>query len=120
MELMFSKTHEWVQWLNEEKTSAYIGISEYAAKKLGDIVYVGIDEEDAVQGERVGDVESVKAVSDFFSPFTGEISEINSVVIDNPAILNIKPEETWICKVDNITASLQLLSKVEYDNLDKE
>jgi glycine cleavage system H protein len=119
-ELLFSKTHEWVQWLNDEKTEAYIGLSQYAVGSLGDIVYVSIDEADVSKGDTLGDIESVKAVSDLYSPVTGTVTEVNSELIDNPALINIKAETTWICKISNIVETEALLSKEDYDKLDKE
>ena len=119
-ELLFTKTHEWIQWLNEEKTEAYVGLSQYAADSLGDIVYVNIEVDETEVGEVLGDVESVKAVSDLFSPFTGKVSIVNEEVINSPELINVKPEETWICKIVDIKESDHLLSKAEYDKVEKE
>jgi glycine cleavage system H protein len=119
-ELFFSKTHEWVQWLNDEKTEAYIGLSQYAVGSLGDIVYVSIDEADVKKGDTLGDVESVKAVSDLYSPVTGTVTEVNPELLENPALINIKAETTWICKISNIVETKALLSREDYDKLDKE
>lgn len=117
-ELVFSATHEWVQWLSE--TEALVGISNYAAEQLGDIVYVDIDAEDVEVKDVLGDIESVKAVSDFYSPVTGDVVEINQAVVDNPALINEDSEKAWICKIANITDTVELLSKKEYDALDKD
>lgn len=117
-ELFFTKTHEWVEWISE--TEAYIGLSKYAAESLGDIVYVNIEEDELEKGDVLGDIESVKAVSDLYSPFTGNIVEINGDVLDNPALINDNPEGTWICKVDNISDREELLSAQEYQELDKD
>lgn len=119
-ELLFSKTHEWVQWLNDEKTEAYVGLSQYAVGSLGDIVYVSIDEDDIVKGEALGDIESVKAVSDLFSPVTGTVTEVNPAVLDKPVLINEKPETTWICKISNIVETSDLINREEYNKLDKE
>lgn len=119
-DLFFSKTHEWLQWLNDEKTEAYVGLSQYAVSSLGDIVYVSVDEADVKKGDTFGDVESVKAVSDLYSPVTGTVSEVNSELVDNPALINIKAESTWICKIINIVDTKELLSKEDYDKLDKD
>lgn len=119
-ELLFTKTHEWIQWLNEEKTEAYVGLSQYAADSLGDIVYVNIEDDETEVGEVLGDVESVKAVSDLFSPFTGKVSLVNEEVINSPELINVKPEEIWICKIVDIKESDHLLSRAEYDKVEKE
>lgn len=116
--LFFSKSHEWVRWISE--TEALVGISEYAAEQLGDIVYVDIYAEDVEVEDTLGDIESVKAVSDFYSPFTGKVIEVNQAVIDNPALINEDSENTWICKIANITDQIELLSKEEYEASDKE
>lgn len=119
-DLLFSRTHEWVQWLNDEKTEAYIGLSQYAVSSLGDIVYVSVDEGDIKKGDTLGDVESVKAVSDLYSPVTGTVTEVNSELVENPALFNIKAETTWICKITDIVDSEALLSREDYEKLDKE
>ncbi len=117
-ELFYTKSHEWVEWISE--TEAYVGLSKYASDSLGDIVYINIDEDDVCIGDSMGDIESVKAVSDLYSPFEGEIVEINSDAIDNPSLISEDPENIWICKIVNITEKEDLLTKEEYDKLDKE
>ena len=93
-ELVFSETHEWVQWLSE--TEALVGISNYAAEQLGDIVYVDIDAENVAVKDPLGEIESVKAVSNFYSPVTGDVVEVNQAVVDNPALINEDSEKAWI------------------------
>lgn len=119
-ELHFTKSHEWIKWLNDEKTEAYVGISKYAADNLGDIVYVNIDEDEIEKGDAFGDIESVKAVSDLLSPFTGEVSKVNQEIINKPGLINEQSEEIWICKIVNIVESVELLTRKEYDNLEKD
>ncbi len=117
-ELFYTKSHEWVEWISE--TEAYLGLSNYASESLGDIVYINIDEDEVFMGDSMGDVESVKAVSDLYSPFDGEITEINQDALDNPSSINEDSENVWICKISNITNKEELLTKEEYDKLDKE
>lgn len=117
-ELFYTKSHEWVEWISE--TEAYVGLSAYASESLGDIVYVSVEEDDVTLGDSMGDIESVKAVSDLYSPFDGEIVEVNEEVLDNAGLINEDPENTWICKIANITEKEELLSKEEYEALDKE
>lgn len=117
-ELLFSESHEWVQWLSESE--ALVGISNYAADQLGDIVYVDIYAEEVEVKDVLGDIESVKAVSDFYSPLSGEVVEVNQDIVDNPALINEDSENTWICKIANIKDKVELLSKEEYEALDKE
>jgi len=114
-ELLFAQSHEWVRYINESE--AYIGLSSYAIKQLGDIVYVNIDAENVDVNDLLGDIESVKAVSDFYSPLKGSISQINEDVIDSPQLINEDPENTWICKITNISDSKKLMKKDEYEKL---
>jgi len=112
-EIFYSESHEWVKWLSDSE--ALVGISNYAAKQLGDIVYINIDAESVEVKELLGDIESVKAVSDFYSPLTGDVEEVNQDIIDNPALINEDSEQHWICKIINITDKVKLLSKEEYN-----
>ena len=80
-ELKYTKTHEWVRY---EGDAAFVGISDYAQHALGDLVFVNLPEpgDEVEAGEPFGDVESVKAVSDLFSPVSGEVLEINEELLD--------------------------------------
>jgi glycine cleavage system H protein len=97
--LLFSKEHEWVK-LDEDV--ATVGITEYAQHSLGDIVYVELPRVGAEikQFDNIGVVESVKAVSDLFTPIGGEIVEVNAGLEDDPALVNREPfEGGWLFKV---------------------
>jgi len=118
MEKKFAKTHEWVSQLDDN--TVIVGLSDYAAHALGDIVFVSVELGEVVSGQRMGDVESVKAVSEIFAPVSGEIVEVNSEVEDNPALINENPSETWICKIINPVFNEELLSEEEYNALEKE
>lgn len=101
----YSKDHEWVKAVGEE---AYIGISEFAAKELGDITFVELPNsgKDLIVGDVLGVVESVKAASDVFSPISGTVTEVNEDLDDDPGLINTSPEEDgWICKLENIDLS---------------
>ncbi len=98
----FTKDHEWVRVDGDE---AYVGITEYAAKELGDITYVELPREgsDLIVGDTLGVVESVKAASDVYSPISGTVIAVNKHAEDDPSIINQSPEEKgWLCKLDNI------------------
>lgn len=84
-----------------EDNVAYIGITPYAAKQLGNVVYVDAPEEgdEVVKGEEFGAIESVKAASDLYSPVSGEVIEVNEVVLDNPKAVSDDPIANWIIKV---------------------
>lgn len=97
--MKFSSTHE---WMVKEGTVALIGISEYAADELGDIVFIQLPEVgDRVEIEEAfAEVESVKAVSPIISPVSGVITEINEKIIDNPELVNANAHKEWFVKVD--------------------
>lgn len=110
----YLSTHEWVK--QESDTTFLVGISDYAQHALGDIVYVALPEvNDAVtQGERFCDVESVKAVSDVYSPVSGTITEINTQLEDSPELLNQDPYGVWIMKVEGSMDTSGLLDSTAY------
>ncbi len=114
----YSKEHEWVKM--EDATQALAGITVYAQDQLGDIVYVDLPKTGATIRfmEKMGEVESVKAVSDLFSPITGEVTEINDHLLDHPELVNEDPlGEGWMVRVTVAdTAELdQLMSAEEYE-----
>ena len=98
--LKYSKEHEWVL---VEGTSATIGITEYAQEELGDIVFVELPEvgEKIVKDDPFGAVESVKAVSDIYAPVSGEVTETNEILPDNPETINDDPYgDGWMVRVE--------------------
>lgn len=96
--LYYSESHEWVKVDGEV---AIIGITDFAQKAMGDIVYVDMPEvDDEVSAEEeFGAVESVKAASDLISPVSGTVTEINEALEDESGLLNQDPYENWIIKV---------------------
>ena len=96
--LLYAESHEWVKI---ESDFGYVGISDFAQKELGDIVYVDMPEtgEEISRGECFGAVESVKAASDLYSPVSGSIEEINTKLNESPELLNKDPYSNWIIKV---------------------
>ena len=116
-EYKYSNEHEWVKL--ESDQTATIGISVHAAETLGDIVFVELPEIDdsLIQFEKMGEIESVKAVSDLFSPVSGKVIDINSEVIDQPEKINEDAESSgWMIKIilsDNSQLE-SLMSKPEY------
>ena len=96
----YSKEHEWIKM--EDATQALAGITVYAQDQLGDIVYVDLPKLGSTIKfmEKMGEVESVKAVSDLFSPITGEITEVNDRLLDHPELVNEDPlGEGWMVRV---------------------
>jgi glycine cleavage system H protein len=99
-DLRYSKEHEWVR---VQGTRATIGITNFAADELGDIVFVELPEPGTqlTQFASFGVVESVKAVSDLYAPVSGEVTEINETLRDKPELLNADPfGEGWILRVE--------------------
>lgn len=97
--LKFTKTHEWVKIDDDVVT---IGLADYAQQELGDITYLELpDVGDSVgAGETFGVVESVKAASDIYSPFDGEVVERNDGAVDSPEVINASPyDDAWLIKV---------------------
>ena len=113
-ELKYTKSHEWVK---EEGGVWTIGLTDYAQSALGDLVFVNLPEAgDSVEaGEVFGDVESVKAVSDVYSPVTGEVEEINEELLDAPEKINGAPYDAWFIKVKDVSGPEELLSAEEYE-----
>ncbi len=114
--LKYSKEHEWVKVEGNEAT---IGITDFAQDELGDIVYVDVPEVGKVLGQNntFGVVESVKTVSDLFSPVSGEVTAVNTEAVSNPELVNKDPYGAgWIIKVKatNLSELDALLSVEEY------
>ena len=118
-ELKYTKDHEWIR---VEGDHIVIGVTDFAQKELGDIVYVDVDTEgDTVEKEEVfGSVEAVKTVSDLFMPITGEVVAFNQDLEDAPELVNNDPYgDGWMIKVavsDPLELE-QLLSADEYKDL---
>ena len=113
-ELKYSKSHEWVKM---DGDVAVIGISDFAQDALGDVVFINLPAEgDSVTaGESFGDVESVKAVSDVFSPVTGTVTAVNEALLDDPAQVNEAPYEAWLIKVSQVSDTEELLDAEGYE-----
>lgn len=113
-ELRYSRSHEWVKKL--EDGTVVIGLTDYAQDALGDLVFVNLPEEgdEVTAGEAFADVESVKAVSDVFSPVTGTVAEVNEALLDAPEMMNEDPYEAWLIRVENVTDEEELLDASAY------
>lgn len=108
--LKYTKDHEWVRL---EGDVIYVGITDFAQKELGDIVYVEIETEGETvdEGEVFGTVEAVKTVSDLFMPLTGKVLEVNPDLESEPELVNEDPyERGWMVK-------LEVADKSAVDNL---
>lgn len=113
-ELKYTKSHEWVK---EEDGLYVVGLTDFAQEALGDIVFINMPEEgdDVASGESFADVESVKAVSDVFSPVSGTVAEVNEGLIDEPALINQEPYEQWLIKVKDVSDTEELMDAVAYE-----
>ncbi len=121
-DLKYSKEHEWVRM--EDGGLAAIGITDFAQDQLGDIVYLDLPEEGApvTQFAKMGEIESVKSVSELFAPISGEVVERNDAAIDSPEVVNASPfGDGWLIRVRlaNPAELENLLSADEYDDLTK-
>lgn len=115
-ELKYTKDHEWVRI---EGNTATIGITEFAQRELGDIVYVDITTGSELQaGEVFGSVEAVKTVSDLFLPLAGTVTEVNSELEGNPELVNQDPYgQGWMAKMtlSNPDDTSELMSAADYE-----
>ena len=112
--LKYAKSHEWVKDLGNGLFE--IGISDFAQKELGDIVYLNLPQagDELRAGEPFADVESVKAVSDIYSPINGTVKEVNGQVLSSPESINKAPYESWFIRAEGAIEAT-LLSAEEYE-----
>jgi len=121
-EVKFSKNHEWVQ-LKED--IAVVGITKHATEMLGDIVFVEVPEKGKIveANDQTAVVESTKAASDVYSPISGEITEGNKIIVDDPSKINTDPEgKSWFFKIKlkDKTQFDSLMTKEDYEKFVKE
>ncbi|HAL47510.1 MAG: glycine cleavage system protein GcvH [SAR202 cluster bacterium] len=118
-DLKYSKEHEWVRI--EPESIVTVGITHFAQDSLGDVVFVELPEvgSEVKQNEKMGEIESVKAVSDLFSPVSGKVIELNEALVDTPEMVNDGPfEQGWMLKVvlSDLTQLGALLSAANYES----
>jgi glycine cleavage system H protein len=116
----YSKDHEWIQISGAE---GRVGITDYAQKQLGDVVYLELPEVGTKvdKGQVFGSIESVKAVSDLFSPMSGEVTEVNAALAGKPETVNSDPHGAWMVAL-KLTApdeTADLLDATTYGELVK-
>jgi glycine cleavage system H protein len=119
-ELQYTRSHEWVR---TEDDTATIGITDHAQDELGDVVFVELPEQGATfdAEDSFGTVESVKAVSDLYTPIGGEVVEINETLNDSPEKINEDPYgEGWIVKLRVSDEGSELLSASDYEQFVEE
>ena len=113
-ELKYTKSHEWVK--ETDDGCLEIGLTDYAQKQLGDLVFVNLPMEgdEVAAGEPFADVESVKAVSDVYSPVSGTVKAVNEALMDAPEGINADPYGAWLVEVEGITDKEDLLDAAAY------
>lgn len=114
-DLKYVKSHEWIR--KEADGMVVIGITDYAQDALGDLVFVNLPEigDEISLGNPFADVESVKAVSEIFSPVTGYVAEINEELLDSPELINEDPYEAWFIKVERISEEEDYMDAQSYE-----
>ena len=117
----YTKDHEWIRVSGD---TAEIGITDYAQRQLGDVVFVELPDEGKTitAGGSFGSIESVKAVSELFAPMSGDVVEVNPYLKDHPEAVNSNPHDTWMVKIklSNPVTSESLLDAAAYEALVKE
>ena len=116
----YSDEHEWVLLLGEKE--ALVGITDFAQEQLGDVVFVELPEPgtQVTQFQKIGEIESVKTVTDLYTPISGELVEVNPEVVEQPELVNQDPYgQGWLVRiaVTEVSELEDLLSSTEYDNL---
>jgi glycine cleavage system H protein len=118
--LKYTKDHEWIDLAGD---TGRVGITEYAQQQLGDVVYVELPEIGTrlKQGQSFGTIESVKAVSELYSPVSGEVVQVNGALKDKPESVNKDPHGSWmvVIKLANAGEAGALLDAAQYQDLVK-
>ena len=114
----YTKDHEWIRVTGD---IAAIGITDYAQRQLGDVVFVELPDvgRTITAGETFGSIESVKAVSELFGPMSGEVIEVNPQLKDHPETVNSDPHGAWMVKIRlaNAGATASLIDSAAYESL---
>ena len=116
----YTKDHEWIELTADR---GRVGITDYAQQQLGDVVYIDLPEVGAKlkQGQSFGTIESVKAVSELYSPVSGEVVDVNSALKTKPETVNTDPHGSWLIaiKLANAAEPAALLDAPQYQDLVK-
>jgi glycine cleavage system H protein len=116
----YTKDHEWIELTGDR---GRVGITDYAQQQLGDVVYIDLPEVGATlkQGQSFGTIESVKAVSELYSPVTGEVVEVNTSLKDKPEAVNADPHGNWmvVVKLAKPDEAAALMDAPQYQELVK-
>ena len=114
----YTKDHEWIRVSGD---TADVGITDYAQRQLGDVVYVDLPEvgRRLTAGESFGSIESVKAVSELYAPVSGEVTDVNRALSEKPEAVNSRPHESWMIVVKMSGGDEGLLDAAQYAELTK-
>ena len=114
----YTKDHEWVKLSGGD---ARVGITDYAQKQLGDVVYLELPEvgRKLTKGDVFGTIESVKAVSELYAPVSGEVTEVNRSLAEKPEAVNSNPHDSWMVAIKVDGGDDDLLDATQYAELTK-
>jgi glycine cleavage system H protein len=118
-DLKYTKDHEWVRLSGSE---ARVGVTDYAQKQLGDVVYLELPDvgRSFNKGDVFGTIESVKAVSELYCPISGEVTEVNSKLVEKPEAVNSDPHGSWMIVLKTSGGEdAELLDAAQYADLTK-
>jgi glycine cleavage system H protein len=117
-DLKYTKDHEWVKITGDE---ARVGITDYAQKQLGDVVYLELPDVGRTlqKGDVFGTIESVKAVSELYAPVGGEVTAVNRPLTEKPESINKAPHDSWMIELKVSGSSDDLLDAAQYTDLTK-
>jgi glycine cleavage system H protein len=113
--LFYSKTHEWVRFTDEG--TAFVGLTDHAQEALGDVAFINLcDEgENFEAGDVIGDIESIKAVTDVYTPVSGTVVSVNEELLDKPEQINAEPYGSWLIELDGVVSNDELLDADAYE-----
>ena len=119
-DVKYTKDHEWVRLSGNQ---AHVGITDYAQKQLGDVVYLELPDvgRSVTKGDVFGTIESVKAVSELYAPVSGEVAEVNSALTEKPESVNKDPHGSWmiVLTVTDPNEASDLLDAAQYTEFTK-
>jgi glycine cleavage system H protein len=120
-DVKYTKDHEWIRLGAPGGSDAQIGITDYAQKQLGDVVYLELPQVGRTlkKGEVFGTIESVKAVSELYSPVDGEVTGVNSALVQNPERVNTDPHASWMITMKVTGGQGDLVDAAAYTELTK-
>ena len=116
-ELKYSDSHEWVKTL--PNGNVLVGITDHAQHQLSDLVFVSLKDEgdELAAHDPIGDVESIKAVSEIFTPVAGKIVKTNQDILDDPSLINSAPYDSWFVELSDVHGAEGLMSAKDYAKL---